>query len=145
MLELKKMLMKDADTRQLMWESEDDWASRCMREEVEAHVPPSITECAAVSREIVFHSDSEIKALSLTQSIFLGDQKIEVWDFEFGFVIPGSTNSWEQTIYGAGDGNMIPVEVLNGNIVIETVFFDGEKEICKSRVRVYYDANVPSA
>ena len=36
--------------------------------------------------------------------------------------------------------DMMPAEVLNGNVVIETSFFDGDMLISKCRVRIFYDA-----
>jgi hypothetical protein len=34
------------------------------------------------------------------------------WHFDFGFVIPGSTNTWQTIIEGAGQSDMIPAEAL---------------------------------
>lgn len=34
------------------------------------------------------------------------------WRFDFGFVIPGSTNTWQSTIEAAGEGKMIPADIL---------------------------------
>ena len=59
-------------------------------------------------------------------------QCIEEWLFDFGFVIPNSTNTWQQVIE-ADEGNMIPAEVLSGNVTIETSFFvsaAGQAGIC---------------
>jgi retinal rod rhodopsin-sensitive cGMP 3',5'-cyclic phosphodiesterase subunit delta len=39
-----------------------------------------------------------------------GAKCIEEWFFDFGFVIPNSTNTWQQVIE-ADEGNMIPAEV----------------------------------
>ena len=61
------------------------------------------------------------------------------WNFKFGFVIPGSTNTWQQTIQAAGDA-MLPAELLSGNVTIETGFYDGDTLVSKSLVRVFYDA-----
>lgn len=36
----------------------------------------------------------------------------EEWFFDFGFVIPGSTNSWQQTIESAGEDRMLSAEDL---------------------------------
>ena len=44
-----------------------------------------------------------MKNFRLEQRVFFQGQCIEEWKFEFGFVIPGSTNSWQQTIEGAED------------------------------------------
>jgi retinal rod rhodopsin-sensitive cGMP 3',5'-cyclic phosphodiesterase subunit delta len=34
------------------------------------------------------------------------------WYFEFGFVIPGSTNSWQSLIEAAPESQMIPASLL---------------------------------
>ena len=60
------------------------------------------------------------------------------WNFDFGFVIPGSTNSWQSVIEAAPEAQMMPASVLTGNIVIETSFFDGDFLVSTSRVRIYY-------
>ena len=62
-----------------------------------------------------------------------------MWNFDFGFVIPGSTNNWDQTIDAADEDQMIPTEVLSGNMVIETRFKIKETVIYRSKMRVYYD------
>ena len=51
---------------------------------------------------------------------------VEQLDFNFGFVIPNSTNSWDQTIE-ADMGNVMPAEVLSGNLVVDTFFLSGEQ------------------
>ncbi|CAF1599693.1 unnamed protein product, partial [Rotaria magnacalcarata] len=58
--------------------------------------------------------------------------------FTFGFVIPGSTNTWQSLIEAAPESQMIPANLLNGNVVIETKFFDGDLEVSTSRVRLLY-------
>jgi len=54
------------------------------------------------------------------------------------FVIPGSTNSWQQIIEAAGENEMMSPSDLSGNITIETSFYDGDFFISKSLVRVFY-------
>ena len=49
---------------------------------------------------------------------------VEQLDFKFGFVIPNSTNSWDQVIE-ADQENMMPAEVLSGNLVVDTYFMSG--------------------
>ncbi len=53
--------------------------------------------------------------------------------------MPGSTNSFEQTIVAAKKEHMLPASVLSGNLVIETSFFSGDELIGRAVVRVYYD------
>ena len=64
---------------------------------------------------------------------------MEDWFFDFGFVIPGSTNTWQHTIYAAEENAMLPAHLLNGAVTIETSFFNGNLFVCKSLVRVFYE------
>jgi retinal rod rhodopsin-sensitive cGMP 3',5'-cyclic phosphodiesterase subunit delta len=60
------------------------------------------------------------------------------WFFRFGLVIPGSVNTWQQTIDAAPPEDMLSAAELSGNVVFETSFFDGEEFICKNSVRIFY-------
>ena len=141
---INSMNMRDAATGNLMWESAN-WSSGLFERELEAHIPPNILECAAVSREINFSSEEELEDFRLEQRIFFQGVCMEEWFFDFGFVIPGSTNSWQSTIEAAGDDAMLPAYLLNGNVTIETSFFDGDLFVSKSLVRVFYDGTMPSS
>jgi retinal rod rhodopsin-sensitive cGMP 3',5'-cyclic phosphodiesterase subunit delta len=132
---ISSIQMRDYETKQVLWKH-DTWDFSSM---IEAHIPKSILKCKAVAREIVFSSTHEIQALSLVQEVKLNGQTIEEWTFEFGFVIPNSQNAWEQVIYASDPDEMIPAEILSGNIVIETTFLQGSEAIHKSSVRIYYD------
>jgi retinal rod rhodopsin-sensitive cGMP 3',5'-cyclic phosphodiesterase subunit delta len=138
------MNMRDAATGNLMWQSAN-WSSGLFERELEAHIPPNILECAAVSREINFSSEEEMEDFRLEQRVFFQGVCMEEWFFDFGFVIPGSTNSWQSTIEAAGDDAMLPAYLLNGNVTIETSFFDGDLFVSKSLVRVFYDGTMPSS
>jgi len=127
--------MKDAESGKVIWEHNHEWD---LNSEVEAHVPKSILECRAVSREINFSSKEKIENFRLLQKVVLHGETIEEWHFDFGFVIPGSTNTWEQVIDAAAPDEMIPAEYLSGNVLIETYFFDGEELIHRTRVKLFY-------
>ena len=129
------MNMRNATTGALVWES-GSWGQRMFEEEMQAHVPASILSCRAVSREMNFSSLEEIPHFRLEQRVFFQGSCIEEWRFEFGFVIPGSTNSWQQVIEAADQ--MLEADMLSGRITIETSFFDGENFIAKSLVRIFY-------
>ena len=132
---INSIKMKDYITGEVLWKHED-WDLNSM---VEAHIPKSILNCKAVSREICFSSVSEIQQLSLLQKVKLNGYPIEEWSFEFGFVIPNSTNAWEQVIYAAKPEEMLSAEILSGNIVIETIFYQNGEPIHTSSVRIFYD------
>lgn len=133
---LNWMNMRDATTGQILWEQTSGWEDMYEREIV-ARVPRSILQCAAVSREVNFSSISSMDHFRLEQRVLLHEHPFEEWRFTFGFVMPGSTNTWQQVIEAADE--MMPAEVLDGNVVIETSFFDGDAIISKCRVRIFYD------
>lgn len=129
------MNMRDATTGQILWQSED-WDFS--RGETEAQVPHQILQCKAVSRELNFSSVEMMPGLRLVQTVYFNGQHLEEWNFSFGFVIPNSTNTWQQTIEAAEEEEMIPAELLSGNIVMETTFYDGDSIIMSQKVRIYY-------
>ena len=69
-----------------------------------------------------------IEDFRLEQRVHFEGVCIEEWFFKFGYVIAGSTNTWQQVIEAAPKEQMISSEVLSGNVIFETVFFDGKNE-----------------
>ncbi|CAL8077659.1 unnamed protein product [Calicophoron daubneyi] len=103
-----------------------------------ACVPKKVLRCKAVSRELNFSSQEAMENFWLEQKVFFNEQPVEDWSFEFGFVIPGSTNTWQSLIQADAADRMIPAKVLSGNVVIETHFYDGDLLVSKSSVRIFY-------
>eukprot|EP00916_Digyalum_oweni_P023348 GHVL01038767.1.p1 GENE.GHVL01038767.1~~GHVL01038767.1.p1 ORF type:complete len:144 (-),score=26.30 GHVL01038767.1:552-983(-) len=124
------MNMRDADTGEVMWASED-WNTS--QDEQSANVSKGILKCKAISREINFSSKEEMGDFQLHQVVYLNGEPLEEWKFGFGFVIPGSTNSWQQTIEAEDEQQMLPAELLSGNVIIETKFYDSATLISTSR------------
>ncbi|KAF7491247.1 Retinal rod rhodopsin-sensitive cGMP 3', 5'-cyclic phosphodiesterase subunit delta [Sarcoptes scabiei] len=60
------------------------------------------------------------------------------WFFEFGYVIANSTNTWQSLMEAAPESQMMPANVLNGNIIIETKFYDEDLLLSTTHVRLYY-------
>ena len=113
---------------------------------VEVHVPRKILESEQVSRTIVFRANAMFKSLELIQKVisfssqmYLHDTLIEVHKFKFGFVIPNTENSWENIIIARPKAEMIPAEVLSGNLIVESEFFNNEKNVYKFKAQVFYD------
>ncbi|GMT15099.1 hypothetical protein PFISCL1PPCAC_6396 [Pristionchus fissidentatus] len=134
---LNWMNLRDGSTGKVLWQSTADLADP--NKEHEAHVPRAVLKCKSVSRELNFTSDELIEKFRLEQRVYLKENVIEEWFFDFGFVIPKSTNTWQSVIEAAPQGNMLPPSLLSGNIVIETSFFDDELLVSKSAVRIFYD------
>lgn len=74
----------------------------------------------------------------LEQRVLFKGRVLEEWFFEFGYVIPNSTNTWQSLIEAAPESQMMPANVLNGNVVIETKFFDDQLLVSTSRVALNY-------
>jgi len=129
------MNMRDASTGTIMWENHE-W--NCGVIETEAAVPKEILKCRQVSREINFSSAEMMNSLRLVQTVIFNGSHLEEWNFQFGFVIPNSTNTWQQTIEAAEEEEMIPAELLSGNVVIDTSFYDGEHLLMSQKVRIHY-------
>mmetsp|Transcript_50376 Transcript_50376/g.148677 ORF Transcript_50376/g.148677 Transcript_50376/m.148677 type:complete len:173 (-) Transcript_50376:70-588(-) len=128
------MNMRDASTGAILWENHDWDCSN----ETEAQIPREILRCRQVSREINFSSAEVMSSLRLVQTIIFKHETLEEWNFSFGFVIPNSTNTWQQTIEAAEEEEMIPAELLSGNTVIDTAFYDGDNVIASQRIRIWY-------
>ena len=79
-----------------------------------------------------------IKKLRLLQIVHFNDVPTEFFEFKFGFVIPGSTNTWQQVMDSAEEEEMMSAEVLSGNLLVEVRFFDDEMFICLSKIRIFY-------
>mmetsp|Transcript_63843 Transcript_63843/g.118679 ORF Transcript_63843/g.118679 Transcript_63843/m.118679 type:complete len:167 (+) Transcript_63843:85-585(+) len=129
------MNMRDATTGEMMWEN-SNWDTTSV--ESEAQIPRQILQCKQVSREINFSSDEMMHGLRLVQTVIFQNAVLEEWKFQFGFVIPHSTNTWQQTIEAADPEQMLPAELLSGNTVIDTTFYDGDTVIASQRIRLYY-------
>ena len=85
-----------------------------------------------------FSSKEVIKKLRLEQCIIFDDVETEFFEFKFGFVIPGSTNTWQQTIDADDPEKMMAPEILSGHLVVSTKFFDGDNYLCSSNIRIFY-------
>lgn len=133
---LNWMNLRDADSGKVLWQGSDDLS--VPDQEHEARVPKKILKCKAVSRELNFSSEQEMTKFRLEQKVMFKGKCLEEWYFDFGFVIPSSTNTWQSLIEAAPESQMMPANVLNGNVVIETKFFDGDLLVSTSKVRVYY-------
>lgn len=127
------MNLRDADTGKLIWESNDDISKPNKEHQGKklpcnvyrnnlvlfhstsfstARVPKNILKCRAVSREINFTSKHTLKKFRLEQRVLFMGKCLEEWFFEFGSVIPNSTNTWQSIIEAAPESQMMSAEVL---------------------------------
>jgi len=67
----------------------------------------------------------------------VGGSVVEEFGFDFGFVMPNTTNSWEQVIE-VDEANVMPAEVLSGNLVVDTYFCVKGVPFAQQKYRVFY-------
>ena len=130
------MNFRDTDSEKVLWQGTEDFTDP--EKEHEARVPRKILKCRAVSREISFSSVQSMDKFRLEQRVYFKDRILEEWFFEFGAVIPNSTNTWQSLIEATPESQMMPAQVLSGNVVIETQFYDDELLVSTSKVRLFY-------
>ncbi|KDR11087.1 Retinal rod rhodopsin-sensitive cGMP 3',5'-cyclic phosphodiesterase subunit delta [Zootermopsis nevadensis] len=107
------MNLRDADTGKILWQLNEDLSVPEI--EHEARVPKRVLKCRAVSREINFSSVEPMEKFRLEQKVLFKGRCLEEWFFEFGFVIPNSTNTWQSLIEAAPESQMMPANVLNSS------------------------------
>uniref|UniRef100_A0ABI7ZKD3 Phosphodiesterase 6D n=1 Tax=Felis catus TaxID=9685 RepID=A0ABI7ZKD3_FELCA len=107
---LNWMNLRDAETGKILWQGTEDLSVPGV--EHEARVPKKILKCKAVSRELNFSSAEQMEKFRLEQKVYFKGQCLEEWFFEFGFVIPNSTNTWQSLIEAAPESQMMPASVL---------------------------------
>lgn len=130
---INSMNMKDASNGHIWWQV-TEW--NLGEDSQTEHLPKELLNCSEIVREINFSSVQPIENLELVQNFYLHGELIESSRFFFGFVIPNSTNNWEQYIEAKDE--VIPRQVLSGNLIVETLFLTNGNIISKNSVTIYY-------
>ncbi len=131
-----------------VWECKDEYLiSKSSKEEVEMTVaagdqlPKKLFSYELFAREFKMVSLKPIKRLSIEQLVYFNDNIVESMKYRLGyaqlssFVMPRSINAWQSVVQV--DAKVEP-SALSGRVVVETKFFDEEKVIFISRIRVHY-------
>ena len=126
--------MKDGDSGKMMWDCKD-WDFSSPNKTVK--ISKELLKCKIIKRNVNFSSVEKIEDLELIQNFYLMGELFESSRFKFGFVIPNSTNDWEQIIEAKEDG-VLPAEVLSGKLKVETLFLCEGKIIIKNKILIYY-------
>ena len=133
-LKINHMQMKDGSNGKVLWESKNwDLNSSSHTEKL----TKELLNCKVVIRNVNFSSTEQIEDLELIQNFYLMGELLETSRFKFGFVIPGSTNDWEQIIEAKEDG-VLPAEILSGKLHVETLFLCQNKVLWKNKSVIYY-------
>lgn len=155
---INHMKMKDGSKGKVMWEK-SDWNlgdesqlqnfkhknlnSKEVREmnkiafkNHNENLPKELLECKSIVREINFSSAEPIENFEIVQNYYLSGELIETTKFHFGFVIPNSTNNWEQIIEARDE--MIPCSILSGKLKVETIFLADGEIFLKNYITIFY-------
>lgn len=100
------------------------------------NLPKEILSCKSIVREINFSSVELIENFEIVQNYYLSGELIETTKFHFGFVIPNSTNNWEQIIEAKEE--MIPYNILSGKLKVETIFLANSQIFLKNYLTIFY-------
>ena len=126
--------MKDGDSGKMMWDCKD-WDLSSSNQTVK--ISKELLKCKIIKRNVNFSSVEKIEDLELIQNFYLMGELFESSRFKFGFVIPNSTNDWEQIIEAKEEG-VLPAEILSGKLNVETLFLCEGRIIVKNKILIYY-------
>ena len=126
--------MKNGETGEVMWEVKS-WDLTKKTHKIS--ITKELLKCKRIIRNVNFSSEEKIDELELVQNFYLMGELFESSRFKFGFVIPGSTNDWDQIIVAKEDG-VLPAEILSGKLQVETLFLIQGKILYKNRILIYY-------
>lgn len=134
------MQMTD-DEGKIVWKDDFNFnlLSTQFDDPLQAHLPQSLFQSQIVTRELTFSSEQLISDLKVVQRHLLFGELVEEFTFNFGFVIPHSTNTWSSTIVADDSNSMIPLCVLSGNLIVETLFFDKDVLLGHFPVKIFYE------
>ena len=128
------MQMRDGSKGRVMWEVKSWDLKKANHTE---NITKELLKCKIITRNINFSSKEAIEDLELVQNFYLMGELLESCRFKFGFVIPNSTNDWEQIIEAKEDG-VLPAEILSGKLQCETYFLVQGRVLCKNKILIYY-------
>ncbi|KNE58670.1 hypothetical protein, variant [Allomyces macrogynus ATCC 38327] len=105
-------------------------------------MPIGLLQCPVVARELNFTSLSPqpLGHLRVKQEFLVNGIIMEEWNFEFGFVIPNSANSWETFMEGDIEAtHELDEAVWQGtDVIVLTRFFDGDLKLGTFRLAMAY-------
>jgi retinal rod rhodopsin-sensitive cGMP 3',5'-cyclic phosphodiesterase subunit delta len=120
----------------VLWQEARDFSDPSQVHEVQ--LPTSILDLKAVSREINFSTIEELKNFRIVHTAKFKGRPLEQMNYTMGTVKAGTSNTWISTIEAAPESVMMPAKILNGNVTIETEFYDDSEKFATSIIKLFY-------
>lgn len=100
-------------------------------------LPKRTVSSRAILCSLTFSSEESIQNFNCSTDVYLAGTFLEHWDTSFGFVIPGSTNTWETCIVRS-DTEFVEPYISSGNVIIDSVLRDGELPLRQFKIRLFF-------
>ena len=132
---INNILLKDSKG-EIIWQNSFNLTEKIGKQDL----PKEILDYKVITMEINFSSELDIDNLELVQDFYYDDKLIDSSRFSFGFVMPNSTNNWEQIIEVDPNLKILIEEngIKRGNLVANSIFFTKTNIISKNKTILYY-------
>uniref|UniRef100_A0A1B6MCR8 GMP phosphodiesterase delta subunit domain-containing protein n=1 Tax=Graphocephala atropunctata TaxID=36148 RepID=A0A1B6MCR8_9HEMI len=130
------MILRDLDTAEILWHGNEDY-SECEKELV-IKVPKKVLVSRAISREMNFSSIEAWDKLKLVQTVLYKGVIMEEMYFEYGPVTGNCKHTWRSMVEAAPEVKLMTADILSGNVVIATKFFNEDSLVTTSKMRLFY-------
>lgn len=130
------IILRDMDTGEILWHGNEDYS--CPKTHHTIKISKKVLNCAKVSREINFSSIEVWENFKLVQTFLYKGITLDEWVFEYGPVIGNSNHTWQSVIEAAPEIKMMNVDILSGNIVVLSKFYNDNVLVSTSKSRLYY-------
>ena len=126
------MKFSDGETGQMFWCSSELVGSlqQLSAGAVDLRLPVAMAMCPAIVREITFSSVEVIRNLIIHERVWVADCVTHERMFEFGLVIPKSTNTWSTVAYADPHETPHEPEECIDQIVLELQVLTGQALLC---------------
>ena len=142
-LTISDWIIKDAETEEVLYDDRSFFRDYLFKRKDPMDqkarkivIPRQTLECRAIAINVTVYSEESVQDLNSVSRLYLDGKFVEKWSFSMGFVIPGSTNTWEAFIVKSDAGYLDP-ETLSGHLLVDSVVRDGDLPLLRSNLKIY--------
>lgn len=128
--------LRDMNSGEILWHGNEDYS--CPKTNHTIKISKKVLNSVAVVREINFSSVEVWENLKLVQTCLYKGITLDECVFEYGPVVANAVHTWQSVIEAAPEIKMMNVDILSGNIVIISKFYNDDVLVTTSKSRLYY-------